>query len=317
MTDDKIAVSCSSCGSGRVAHLHTSPRTGHRVGRCADCGLVFALSLPAPGELDELYASPEDYGRYLGAQQAAGLHERHLEVLRRLTDLVPPSGTPRLFDVGAGAGDFLALARRQGFAVSGSEISAPAAEAAASRHGIALHRGDLAELDLAEKFDAVTLWCVLAHVVDPDELLRRCLLLLRPGGVLYLHTPRWCLLDSVGLVGSRASGGRLPHVIDRRVNSAHLRLYRRGAMVAALRAAGFGVVQVDPKVGYSLQTRSYLAGMGLPASLHGPVAGPFDVLIKRGWFVRNILDVYARRPAEDQRRGPATTSARVIPAAAS
>lgn len=287
---------CSACGSGRAAVLHRSARTGHEVARCADCGLVFLLATPDPAELDALYASPAAYRGYLDEQQAVDLRRRRLLVLHRLRELVGSPGPPRLFDVGAGAGDFLALARDRGFDVGGNEISDPAVEEAARRHGIALHRGDLAALDLDGVYDAVTLWCVLAHVADPGALLGQARRLLRPGGVLYLHTPRWCLIDTAGLAAARVGGPALGRVLDRRLNTAHLRLYRQGTMVAALAAAGLDVVRVQPAVGYSLVTGSYLASLGVPVPLRRAAAAPLDLLIGRGWFVRNILDVYARRP---------------------
>ncbi len=217
--------------------------------------------------------------------------------LRRLTELVTMERPrPRLFDVGAGAGDFLALAQAEGFDVTGNEISEPAIDICRERHGIELHHGDMAALDLDGDFDAMTMWCVLAHVPNPVALLGDAFRLLRPGGVLYFHTPRWSAIDQIGIAALRATGGRVPHVMDRRINRAHRRLYGRHNLVALLTKVGFEPIAVNPMAGYSLNTRSYLTSMQVPALVCGPVANAVDVLVDRGWVPRNILDVYAAKP---------------------
>jgi hypothetical protein len=63
-----------------------------------------------------------------------------------------------------------------------------------------------------------------------------------------------------------------------------------------LHVVGFEPVSVRPAVGYSLRTEAYLRGMGVPDRLRGPLSVIFDGLIDRGAFVRNIIEVYARKP---------------------
>jgi SAM-dependent methyltransferase len=289
---------CHSCGSVRITLVHRSRRTGNEVGRCADCRLVLVTTERDEAELSELYAAPSEYERYLASQRTDSLRERHLRALSRLRAALPDGHRrPRLFAVGAGGGDFLALGRDNGFEVAGNEISAPAIDTCRARHGIDLYEGDLRDLGMSGEFDALTMWCVLAHVADPVALLRDALRLLRPGGVLYFHTPRWCLIDIAGLLATRVTLGRLSQVTDRRINSAHRRLYGEANLARLLDRVGFDVLTLASAVGYSLDTRSYLADLQVPAVLRDPVAASLDYLIRRGWFVQNILDVYARKPA--------------------
>jgi SAM-dependent methyltransferase len=300
VTGVAVVRTCESCGAPELADLFRSPRTGLRVGRCRDCRLVSVLDQPGERELAEHYASAPRYALYLAAQRSEALHGWRLRTLARLRTLlgVPAADhLPRLFDVGAGGGDFLALARSGGFEVAGNELSEPARALCAERHGIDLHLGDLRGIEGSEIADAMTMWCVVAHVAHPQALLRDALRLLRPGGILYLHTPRWCLLDSVGVAALRGTGGRLSQLSDRRTNLAHLRLYSVDSMTRTLRAVGFQPVSVRPAVGYSLQTDAYLRSMDVPHRLRRPLAAGLDGLIGRGVFVRNILEVYARKPA--------------------
>ena len=297
---DKEIVACEGCGSRSLDLLHRSRRTGLPIARCADCRLVAVIGAAADDRLFELYSSGPTYENYVDSQQTESLKRRRAIAIERIRALLPAGvGSPALFDVGAGRGDFLAMARDEGFAVAGNEISQPAIDLCAERHRIALLAGDLAELRLAERFDALTMWCVLAHAADPRQLLRGTFGLLKPGGVLYFHTPRWCAIDSVGLAATKLTGGRLPQITERRVNTAHLRLYDVANLTRLLTSVGYEVVDATPTVGYSLLTQTYLADLGIPDMLRRGTARLFDRLIERGWFARNILDVYARRPATD------------------
>ncbi len=94
-----------------------------------------------------------------------------------------------LLDVGAATGFFLKLARERGWRISGVEIS-PHAASIAGRAGLPVAAGALETHPLpAASFDAVTLLDVVEHVSDPGAMIRRCLKLLRPGGILAINTP--------------------------------------------------------------------------------------------------------------------------------
>jgi 2-polyprenyl-3-methyl-5-hydroxy-6-metoxy-1,4-benzoquinol methylase len=285
---------CHVCGSTTARKLIRSTRTGIRVDRCAGCDLAFVADAPAIAELSAEEAAVR-YASYLAAQRTGALHDRYLTTLGRLKSILP-GDKPKLFDVGAGAGNFLALAADEGFLPSGNEISPAAIVAARERHGIDLHDREMSELDLTSEFDAVTMWCVLAHVPDPAGLLADAYRLLRPGGVLYFHTPRWCAIDVGGLALARASAGHLSHVTDRRINRSHRWLYSQVNLTKLLGDVGFVPLRVDPVAGYSLNTTAYLSAMSFPVALREPVAQVADTLIRRGWFARNILDVYAAKP---------------------
>jgi SAM-dependent methyltransferase len=284
---------CEACGSFRMGPLLDPSGDRGAVGRCADCGLVSVLEPPPAADLVGLYNDAAEYARYVAAQRTDALQARHEIVLDRLAGLV---GTGTLFDVGAGRGDFLQLARCRGFAVHGNELSAAAAALCGRTYGIELVVGGLEDIPGEARYDAMSMWCVLAHVPDPRRLLADTLRLLRPGGVLYLHTPRWCVLDSAGLAASRLSGGRLSQVSDRRVNTAHLRLFGRRSMTALARTTGFEPVRVAPAAAWSLVTGTYLEQLGVPAPIRRLAAPPLGRLVAAPVGVRNILDVYLRRP---------------------
>ncbi|MDQ4091246.1 MAG: class I SAM-dependent methyltransferase [Actinomycetota bacterium] len=295
---------CELCNTTSVAVLHVSRRTGQRVGRCRSCRLVTVLDQLPHHSIRDLYNSTEGYRIYVEAQRVEGLRRRHQATIRRVKELVPrPLSEATIFDVGAGAGEFLALARTAGFDVQGNEISEPAARECFRRHGITLSTTELGDEAGENRFDAMTMWCVLAHVADPRQLLADALRLLRPDGVLYFHTPRWCMIDVAGLAATRLSSGMLSQITERRVNAAHMRLYDQRNLRHLLHTVGFEIVDIRSVSGYSLQAASYLQSMGLPGAVVRPLAVGFEGLIDNDLFVRNTLDVYARKPARARLRG--------------
>ena len=117
--------------------------------------------------------------------------------LKRIDELIG-SGGRALFDVGAGAGEFLVLARQRGFEPYGNEFAPGAIEMAKERR----HRSPCRRPCDDRGDEPVR----LGHDVvrprarsEPDELLRNVLRVLKPGGILFLQTPRWSAMDIAAL----------------------------------------------------------------------------------------------------------------------
>ena len=90
----------------------------------------------------------------------------------------------RVLDVGCSTSAFLhnLQARWPGdYTTLGNDVTEAALLHAESR-GIQVRRGSLLDLDCgAERFDAVTFWAVLEHLVEPRRFLSKAADLLRPG----------------------------------------------------------------------------------------------------------------------------------------
>ncbi|MCX5709109.1 MAG: class I SAM-dependent methyltransferase [Candidatus Omnitrophica bacterium] len=100
-----------------------------------------------------------------------------------------PDPDALLVDVGCGKGDYLQNLRALGWKVKGIEPDPAGAEIAGKR-GISVYNGTLLQAQLpAESVDYVTLMHVIEHVLDPRELIRECLRIIKKGGVLVMRTP--------------------------------------------------------------------------------------------------------------------------------
>lgn len=297
----EVTTPCPACGSGHVSLLPPSQVTGNQVIRCRMCGLR-ALT-----DRSGLQLNPEagddadyDYAAYVGVMRESATVSDRERVLARLEEMTRGRPGRSLFDLGAGDGLFCDHARRFGFEVAGNELSVEAVELAKERYDVPLALGTLDELALEDAHDVLTMWCVLAHVEDVDGLLSDAHRLLKPGGVMYLQTPRFSAVDHAAAAALRASKGRMSKLVDVRISEKHWQLHTARSITALLARHGFVDVQAFPRARFSLTTDFYLRAFGMPDRFVGPASRAMDYAIERGAAPRIVLDVYARK-ATDRR----------------
>ena len=202
---------CPLCGEQR--HKLRWTKGALRIVRCTECGMNFSNPVPvefATGTFyDRLaapfYLSPDK----LESDFAPVRFEREMRWFRRFC----PAGD--VLDVGCSTGAFLhqLYTRFPGqYRVTGTDVSGPALEHAASR-SIEVLRDNFLEHDFVERrFDAITFWAVLEHLAEPSQFLARAAQLLRPGGHLFALVPN---LDSLAI---RLLGARYRYVMPDHVN---------------------------------------------------------------------------------------------------
>jgi len=210
---------CTSSGYGK--HL--------AIVRCTQCGLVYAS--PRNGD-EAILESYEDVVDELYVEEQLGRVLTFERNLRPLLALVGDVEHPRLLDVGCYAGVFLEVATRHGWEAWGVEPSAWAAEEAV-RRGLHVIRGTLATAGLAPAwFDVVTLWDVIEHLTDPKGEMQRVNRLLKPGGIICIHT-----ID-IGSLMPRILGPHWPWLMEM-----HLYYFSRRTLAQLLEENGFQVIR--------------------------------------------------------------------------
>ena len=105
---------------------------------------------------------------------------------KRIEKLVGRRGT--LLDIGCGHGWFMQAAQRAGWRVRGLDLPGPAIEYARTQ-GLDVMQGAVEKIELAQKFDAITLWHTLEHSSNPLQVLERVRGWLNPRGVLLIAVP--------------------------------------------------------------------------------------------------------------------------------
>lgn len=159
---------CPVCGSPRVETRYGPSR----FAECPACGLGRVLGYD--GGRADYWASKETSDPYW----ADAKRRYFLSALAML-----PRG--RLLDLGGGTGEFAAIALEAGWDAYSFDTSPEATAAARARLG-------RRALEVpAGGFDVVTLWCVVAHLLEPGQLLESARTALRGGGTLWLTTPNF------------------------------------------------------------------------------------------------------------------------------
>lgn len=141
----------------------------------------------------------------------------------------------KLLDVGCGNGSFLAIAKQAGWNCYGVEPDERAVKIAEA-DGISILGADLTEIRdrYTEEFKVITLNHVIEHLHDPNQTLRDCWNMLKPGGFVWLETPN---IDSVGYdIYSRSWRGLEP--------PRHLVLFSRNGLMESLTRAGFADIEI-------------------------------------------------------------------------
>ncbi|MFM2368718.1 MAG: hypothetical protein RL619_1018 [Bacteroidota bacterium] len=111
--------------------------------------------------------------------------------LNLINSLQPNKGS--ILDIGAGTGDFLSVAKENGWHTIGVEPS-DKAKAIAKQKGVTFV-GETSELE-SHSFDVISMWHVLEHVPDLDEQLKELKRLLKPNGTIIIAVPNFKSFDA-------------------------------------------------------------------------------------------------------------------------
>jgi 2-polyprenyl-3-methyl-5-hydroxy-6-metoxy-1,4-benzoquinol methylase len=299
-----IEVNCNLCGrdewrvrfpatmqaSPQVdAFRCTSPGYGHhaQIVECLHCGYVYANPRLTEEQLLAAYAAVED-NTYVQERQGRELtFQRHLQHMEKILGV---ANGRALLDVGAYIGVFVEVAAAAGWQVCGVEPSTWAVTEAQKR-GLPVIEGTQDTPDLqAKRFDVLTMWDVIEHVVDPMAELRKAHHLLKPGGWVVVHT-----MD-VDSLAARLMGSHWPWLMDM-----HLHYFSQATLAQMMRNVGFEVV-------WSGVRGRYLRLGYLVTRLNGlaPLLGQLAGAMVNGLGLRetavpinfgDLFTVYARRQA--------------------
>jgi 2-polyprenyl-3-methyl-5-hydroxy-6-metoxy-1,4-benzoquinol methylase len=182
---------CPTCGSADARH--ELDKDHMQLVRCAACDLVYVSPTFDESHYKKVYASEEyqEIVRDLGIES----HEYRVHRFGRervaLMTAHLSTAAPRYLDVGCSTGFVVEAARSAGWKATGVDLNPSAIEFGKAR-GLDLRAVDLeaSEFEPAA-FDAVSLFDVLEHLLDPVRTLRGCARLLKPGGIVFLYVPNY------------------------------------------------------------------------------------------------------------------------------
>lgn len=211
------AFRCTSAGYGE----HT------QIVECHECGHIYANPTWEVHELMDAYETVEDE-TYVEEREGRELtFSKHLEAVEALFGA---ANGRSLLDVGAYIGVFVEIAQKSGWQATGVEPSAWAVGEAKQR-GLNVIEGTMDAPELTgRQFDLVTLWDVIEHVEDPKGEILKAHGLLKPGGMLVMHT-----MNTDSLL-AKVMGGRWPWYM-----AMHVHFFSKRTLTRLMEDAGFDV----------------------------------------------------------------------------
>jgi 2-polyprenyl-3-methyl-5-hydroxy-6-metoxy-1,4-benzoquinol methylase len=243
--------SCNICGSRQ---LEDADPECH-ITKCVTCGFVFDNPRPTLEEITTFYSAPSKYDNWLAMES-----ERESLWERRLRKVSRHKKDGNVLDIGTGTGQFLFVAKQHFTNVYGTEVSGSAVAVAKARYGLDVIKGNIEEIEFAGlRFDNITLFHVLEHVLSLKAVIEKCRNLLVPGGILYIAIPNELqsfrniikkFMTSTGIHKFRFSGKLgLPRIVlDGTLDELHLSHFTPAVLSAFVEQNGFRIVEegLDP-----------------------------------------------------------------------
>lgn len=172
--------------SKEVFELHHNP----------EYDLLITFPKPSLEKLPSYYES-EDYISHTDGKRS--LFERMYHIIKnvalknKVKLINAQSQKGNLLDIGAGTGDFLVVAKNDGWFTTGIEPSEKA-KAIATNKGV-YFVANLSDLE-SHSFDVITMWHVLEHVSNLDEYILELKRLLKPTGTILIAVPNFKSFDA-------------------------------------------------------------------------------------------------------------------------
>lgn len=236
---------CQICLSRKSTTLLTKKRN-HFIStwvRCSNCESAHIDPYPSLAELESYYET--DYTRMDFANSSDSQVNRSLRfsdsyletvfdeyqlTMEQLNiDLNDLSQDREILDFGCANGIFLRFLISRGVSkqnLYGCDISGQMLEEAASHSSNLFHTKEIANYQ--DKFDLVTLWDVLEHIINPKEYIDSIAKSLKPQGRLLIQTPNYGVL-------AEKFGEDFAHYLVLE----HINLFSRKAAVELIESAGF------------------------------------------------------------------------------
>jgi SAM-dependent methyltransferase len=274
---DVAAFRCTHSGYGSHA----------QIVQCNSCGYVYSNPRWDEDELIDAYSAVEDE---IYVHERAGRERTFAKHLKELEKWTGQASSRSLLDVGAYIGVFVEIAQAGGWQPMGIEPSRWAVTVAQSRN-LPVIEGTLGSRELSDKrFDALTMWDVIEHVDDPAAELRRAYELLRPGGIIAVHTMD---IDSLA---ARLLGQRWPWLM-----SMHIHYFSRKTLERMLQDNGYEVLWIGAQgrylsLGYiASRMKAFNERLGIPLAWLIEKLGASETTIPVNFG--DLITAFARKSA--------------------
>lgn len=221
-----IPIRCAVCGSDQY-RLYWDCGT-YQFQKCRGCGVLYQNPQPIPKDILSRYA--QEYYLY-ELQNEENFFNLMMLGLKDVgfEEYEARLPQPRSFlDIGCATGRLLQEMRQRGWETRGVEVCEPSAQHAREKRGLDVFLGSLETAPFPENsFNVIHFSHVIEHINDPFAFLEKAARLLKPGGQMFVVTPRYTGLQA-----------RLFKTRWRSAIADHLYLFSRKTLVQLMEKAG-------------------------------------------------------------------------------
>ncbi len=187
---------CPVCGNTKLENFysncqdHTVSHETFKLIKCIACGLVITSPKPNDESLGNYYLS-DDYISH--SNKAKSIVDKLYILIRRYTLkqklklIAKHNQTGLILDYGCGTGDFINVCKSNGWSTIGIEPSIDARQKALSLTKTKIYSSveDLPKT----RIDVITLWHVLEHIPDLENILKKLSDHLSENGTIFIAVP--------------------------------------------------------------------------------------------------------------------------------
>lgn len=218
------------------------------------------------------------------------LEKREKIFLPRLLRIASFTQVGKLLDIGSSNGAFIEASNYYGWKAEGVELR-PSSVEFAKKRGLIVHNRHLEDLNIPQlSFDAVSMWQVIEHIPNPENLLKECHKILRKDGVLALSTP------NVASIGWKLLKSEWPAVDP----SCHCHLFRINTIRKLMERCGFiecslGTLELQPATVKQLKRKLFRQLEKKPSNAMAILVGSSNpAQLKIFFMFRKLLNIPLR-----------------------
>lgn len=205
MKDQFHINNCPVCNSNKFSHFLNVPdwlvsKESFEIVECNQCTFKFISNAPTP-ELAGPYYESEEYVEHSDTKQGliyTVYHQARKWMLKyKLRTIKKHQSGNKLLDIGSGSGYFLNFMKKNGYDVTGVEISDKAVELCRKTFGISAYSpAEFLKNNLNKDFDLITMWHVFEHVYSFNEYFETISKSLKKTGTLIVALPNCLSFDA-------------------------------------------------------------------------------------------------------------------------
>lgn len=235
-----VDVACPHCRSSQSERQFTL--NGFRHKTCSGCRTIYVSPRLSDVCIEELYS--DDYYSEMYTRSLLPVFEKRKELIgqskfKQTINCWGGEGVGRMLDIGAGIGEVADVFREKGWITHAIEMNKTAVEWLRGRGHAEVFHGPLGNFVTPHRYDIITAWGVVEHVINPDDFLKRIHALLSPGGLFVSEVPHG---QSLLIDVSRKTKMDPKRIL---MGEQHIVLYSTQAYVRLHERSGFKMVRLQ------------------------------------------------------------------------